>query len=475
MKLTKWALGAALAVALWGRGAAAQQDEYYREAAPRLGGAEGTLADEESTVSVPASAAGYNTYLGGEESCQPACDCDCGPCCYPLADLGEAWKLFDGCFFQERNINAGGWLAQSFTWNPYNPNDRYNGPMTWTDRANEYQMNELYFYLGRAANTEGCGWDYGYRVDALYGSNYRWDTAAGLETDFGNGKFYGLALPQFYGEVAYNDLTVKVGHFVSPVGYFAVGTANNFFPVLPYTFQYGEPFTHTGALATWKVNDKITWGNGFTRGWDNFDSTGNPNLGYLGTLTYTMDSGDTLAWVGLFGREPNLTGANFDPDRGVGFSTCYTQTLVYTKKYSDDVTGVLQSDYGVQGDASPITGGEARWYGLNSYLLWNQTCRLQWGANLEWFRDDGGARVGAALPSFGSPNAVGYPQPQGFNGSFYVATVGAKYFFTPNLYTRGAFRADWYDGTRNLANNMPFDDGTKNHQQVVVLDLVFTF
>ncbi|MFO0869412.1 MAG: outer membrane beta-barrel protein [Pirellulales bacterium] len=477
MKVTKWAWGAALAAALWGRDASAQQDEYYRDAAPRLGGAEAAISDDEgetSYASTPVVAQPTAYGVAGEEAC--ASECDCGPCCYPLADLGEAWKIFDGCFFQERSINAGGWLAQSFTWNPYSPNDRFNGPMTWTDRSNEYQMNEFYFYFGKAANTEGCGWDFGYRADLLYGSNYRWTTAGGLETNFGmNGDFYGLALPQFYAEIAHDDITVKLGHFLSPVGYFAVGTANNFFPVLPYTFQYGEPFTHTGALATWKVNDKITWGNGFTRGWDNFDSTGNPNLGYLGTLTYTRDNGDTLAWVGTYGREPNLTGANFNPQRGVGFSSRYLQTLVYTKKFDEDTTWILQSDFGNQGEANLRNGGDARWYGINTYLLWNQTCRLQWGANFEWFRDEGGARVGAALPSFGSPNARGYPQAAGFDGSFYAVTVGPKYFFTPNMYTRAAFRADWYDGTRNLTNNMPFDDGTRTHQQLVVFDLVLTF
>ena len=223
------------------------------------------------------------------------------------------------------------------------------------------------------------------------------------------------------------------------------------------------------------MSDKFTWGNGVTRGWDNFDSTGNPNLGYLGTATYTRDNGDTLAWVGVYGREPNLTGANFNAARGVGFSTRYLQTLVYTHKFDDNKTGILQSDYGTQGDAAPRTNGVARWYGVNGYFLWNQTCRLQWGANFEWFRDEGGARVGAAVPSFGSPDARGYAQPAGFDGSFYRVTVGPKFFFTPNLYTRAAFAADWYSGSTNLAGNLPFDDGTKNNQQLAVFDLVLTF
>ena len=50
---------------------------------------------------------------------------------------------------------------------------------------------------------------------------------------------------------------------------------------------------------------------------------------------------------------------------------------------------------------------------------------------------------------------------------------GPKYYFTPNLYGRAALAADWYDGKNNNPNNQsPYDDGTKNHQQVVVFDLV---
>ena len=75
-----------------------------------------------------------------------------------------------------------------------------------------------------------------------------------------------------------------------------MGTGNNFFSVLPYTFQYGEPFTQTGFLATYKVNDKLSIGNGLNRGWDNFD-VGNPSLGYMGTLNYTRDNDDTFGLV----------------------------------------------------------------------------------------------------------------------------------------------------------------------------------
>ncbi len=222
-------------------------------------------------------------------------------------------------------------------------------------------------------------------------------------------------------------------------------------------------------LATKKLSDEWTVGGGVTHGWDNFDNSGNPHAGALATASYTINEQEALAWVGVYGAEP----AAFAND---GFSTRYFQTLVYSNKISDDVAYYLQSDFGVQGNASQVDGGVARWYGVNQYLYWNQTCRMQWGLNLEWFRDEGGSRVGAVLPSGGSPNARGWSQPAGYDGSFYVVTFGPKYFFTPNLYTRAALRADWYDGKRNVNNgSMPYDDGTKSHQQIVVFDVVWTF
>jgi hypothetical protein len=397
-----------------------------------------------------------------------------------LADLGEPWKLWEPCC-EDSPWSAGGWLAQSYTWNPYNPADRFNGPATWTDRANEYQLNELYGYVARTANTEGCGFDWGMRVDALYGTNYRWTTSGGFETNWGNNAFYGLAVPQAYVEAAYNNLSVKFGRYFSPVGYYVIGTANNFFPVLPYTFQYGEPFTHTGALATYKYSDNLVLGGGITHGWDASDNTANPHAGGLVTAAWTIDDQRSLAYVGVFGPEPNYSGVNLRGN-GTGYTSRYLQTLVYSRKFSDDVLWVLQSDYGEQHDAV-VPGDLARWYGLNTYLYWNMTCRLQWGANLEWFRDQGGFRVGQVLPSFGSPNARGLDNglgptalSPGFDGSFYRFMFGPRYYFTPNLYGRAAFVADWYDGQRdNSTNLLPYDDGTKSHQELVVFDLILTF
>jgi hypothetical protein len=411
-----------------------------------------------------------------EAACSSCDDGCCGyrwPCGCALEDLGEAHSLSKRCFFESRGITAGGYVAQSYVFNPYRPADKFNGPLTWTDRSNEYQMNEIYFYAGKAAKTDGCGTAFGWRTDMLYGTNYRWDTSGGFETHFGNSTFYGLAVPALYAEFAYNDLTIKAGRFISPVGFYTVGQGMNFFSFIPYTYQYGEPFTHTGIWGNYKVSDDLTVGAALTHGWDASDNTANPHAGALANATYTIDEKRSLAWVGVLGNEPNASGVN-TASNGFGYTSRYFQTLVYSNKISDDVMLTLQSDFGTQHDAV-VPGQTAKWYGINSYLYWNMTCRCQWGMNAEWFRDQGGYRVGQVLPSFGSPNARGLAR-GGFDGSFYRFAIGPKYYFTPNLYGRAAFIADVYSGKANNAAGLrPFDDGTKNYQQVLSFDMVWTF
>jgi Putative beta-barrel porin-2, OmpL-like. bbp2 len=476
------ALGAALCPAVV-RAQSSSGKEYATYHLTDDGNGRLASASAASEATGPACDASCAASCGGCNSC---CDSCCGGCglgdwlsCFPcgckLEDLGEACKLWKPCC-EESQWSGAGWLAQGYVWNPYQPNDKFNGPATWNDRANEYQMNELFYYFGRAAKTDECCLDWGARVDALYGTSYRWNTSAGFETHWGNGQFYGLCVPQLYGELGCNGWDVKIGRWYSPVGYYVIGTANNFFPLLPYTFQYGEPFTHTGVIATKKVNDELTLGGAVTHGWDDTDNTGNPHAGGLVTASWTIDEQRSLAYVGVIGNEPNFSGVNTYAFNGFGYTSRYLQTLVYSRKFSDDVMGVLQSDFGTQHDAV-VAGQTAKWYGANGYLYWNMTCRCQWGLNAEWFRDQGGFRVGGVLPSFGSPKARGLDLGRsGYDGSFYRLMFGPKYYFGPNIYTRVAFAADWYDGKANNAGGLrPFDDGTKNHQQAVVFDLIATF
>ncbi len=272
------------------------------------------------------------------------------PCC----NLGEKWNLVDKFPCAKANgINIAGWLAQSYTWNTSNPSDRFNGPVTWTDRSNDYELNQLYLFAEKTTDTKGCGWDLGWRADVMFGTDYRFNTESGLETHLqfqdpkiSTQRFYGTAITQFYMEVAKDDLKVKIGHWYAPVGYEVVPTTGNFFPSLPYTFQYGEPFTMTGAIGTYTLNENVSFGGGVMRGWDNFGDL-NPHLSYVGTYTEKFADGASLAIANTAGQEFNQASAS-GANPGVT-SFRYLQTNVYSrplKRISDNLTYVYQTDFG---------------------------------------------------------------------------------------------------------------------------------
>lgn len=409
------------------------------------------------------------------------------------SDAPEAFSLQEAIFGDYgKTLTANQWkiagsTAQSWTGNFQSPRDRYNGPVTWTDRSNDYELNQQWLYLERATDTSKQDWDLGMRIDANYGSNYRWMTSAGFEDKWKintSHDTYGLALPQLYIETAYKKLKVKWGHYGSPVGYFVLDTTQNFFSSLPYTYQYGEPFTHWGFLSTYTPDDHWAIGLGMTRGWDNLTGagTGSRGVGYIGTLTYTFADKSSIAFVNLVSNE--LSNLNTTDT----FSTRYFQTFVYNKPINEKWSYVFQSDFGAQPnavglptaaspDGRPI--GTAFWYGVNQYAYYKMNDQWTWGFNFEWFRDDGGFRVGGVLPTASTPGSQvsGLPLNRyGYDGNFFQVTMGPKWQPHPNLFIRPNMRWDFYSGpSDNIGNLKPYDDGNKNWQGILGIDMCWVY
>jgi len=43
-------------------------------------------------------------------------------------------------------IEVGGWIDMGYTANADDPANRFNGPVTFNDRSDEFQMNQLWLY-----------------------------------------------------------------------------------------------------------------------------------------------------------------------------------------------------------------------------------------------------------------------------------------------------------------------------------------
>ncbi len=491
MKFSKLALAGAMAGLLsagtayaqngWGQPSSVQQtafeyNSYYAQDYDERAGAKERGVEGEPDPDALPSQPDMSAPEEDEESFGNGAGTLLNPCCC----LGDEWRLFNCPCLECNNIVVQGWLAWNpFVWNTTNPANRFNGPVTWTDRSNTPMMNQLYFFAEKATDTGGYGWDFGGRVDLMYGSDARFTTASGLETrsqfsspKWSTQRFYGPALPQFYVEAAYNDLKVKVGHYYAPVGYEVVPTTGNFFPSLPYTFQYGEPFTFTGVQATWQVSENVAIGGGAMQGWDNFDNS-TPNTGYNVTYVENFSDGASLAITCVASNEPVASGA---------FRNRYLQTNVYSRplsRVSDRLNYVAQSDFGYQNDAL-ANGHDAYWYGLNQYLFYKVSDCMTYGIRAEWFRDQNGYRVGGFLgntttqpgaPSRGLPSTF-----SGYQGNFFEVTMGANWRYSANTTIRPYVRFDWFSGNATGgAGTLPFDSGNGNSQTLIGGDIVTIF
>ncbi|NBX29273.1 porin [bacterium] len=397
-------------------------------------------------------------------------------------------------FLKSRNISTYGWIDAGIGANAWGA--PWNGPVTFNDRAWQGMMNQLYLVNERTLDTEDGGWDWGGRVDLLYGTDYIYTTARGLDAytagdpvgfgqpRWGSTKYYGLAMPQLYGELGYNDLAVKFGHFYTIMGYEVVPAIGNFFYTHAYTMQYGEPFTHTGILTTWTPNDQLTFYNGIVNGWDNWDDgtgtfgpvinnypSGGSNASYLGGATMkSSDEKQALTITAISGNENPVFGQPIVGNRSL-IST------VYVNELSDKLTYVFQNDNGWQFNAFG-PGSQAQWYGVNQYLFWNFTEKLVGGMRFEWFRDNDGYRVVNPLRNslFGQTPYWG-----GYEGNFWAATWGLNYKPNANWIIRPELRYDWYNGKAGATNgnaavpSLPFGSGDRSSQLYGGCDVIWQF
>ena len=387
---------------------------------------------------------------------------------------------------KKRGISTYGWIDAGIGAN--NWGSPFNGPITFNDRNWQGQMNQLYLVNERVMDLEDGGFDWGGRVDLLYGTDYIYTTARGLDGNLFNqpngagavgapswvsSKDYGLAMPQLYGEVGAGNHAVKFGHFYTIIGYEVVPAIGNFFYTHAYTMQYGEPFTHTGILDTWKANDQMTVYAGITNGWDNFSDPinilgpaanpgypgANSNAAFLGGVTFkNSDETQALTVTTSSGNEAgdfvNLIG-----NRSL-IST------VYTNEINDKITYVFQNDNGWQFNAGALAiplasgrgqAGTAQWYGINQYLFYNISDTLVGGLRLEWFRDNNGYRVFNPIRNYW----VGGPWQGGYQGNFWQMTWGLNWKPTTNWIIRPELRYDWYSPDQ-AGTPLPF--GRSNDQ-----------
>ncbi|HTQ38034.1 MAG TPA: outer membrane beta-barrel protein, partial [Pirellulales bacterium] len=236
----------------------------------------------------------------------------------------------------------------------------------------------------------------------------------------------------------------------------------NFFYTHSYTMQYGEPFTHTGVLASRNINDNWAWSAGVVAGWNDFSLE--EGAQFLGGITYTDAAYGSLAFSIITGDESTINTSGEGP-----FANRTMISTVWTRNLTSRWTYVFQNDDGWQADASDADGAStATWYGVNQYLFYKINCCWTLGWRFEWFRDQDGFVVTEPLRSIDAGGtAFG-----GFTGDFYETSIGLNYKPNGNFALRPEIRYDWYTGAPGT-NGLPYNDGNSRNQFLFGLDAIY--
>lgn len=308
-------------------------------------------------------------------------------------------------------------------------------------------VDQMWGWVGKEMDNGGCGFDWGFRFDYVFGVDAPDTQAFGDESwDFGwnTGRDYGSAIPQLYVEAAYDDLEIKLGHFYTIIGYEVVQAPSNFFYSHSYTMVYGEPFTHSGALLTWNYSDHVTLQGGWTAGWDTgFDNRFDAST-FLGSAALQLTENMRFIWA--------LSAGDFGDGTPNNDGRIFMNSLVLEYQFAECWTYVFQHDLGKNSD---LGDSNNEWYGINQYWLVDLNRYLSAGMRVEWFRDDDGARVGNGP------------------GSYYACTLGLNYRANANVVFRPELRWDVFN--RDNFDVGVFDGGREINQFAGGFDLIFTF
>jgi hypothetical protein len=341
--------------------------------------------------------------------------------------------------FKQSGFELGGWINSGITYNANNPSDGFNGTVTFADRASEFQLNQFYLFLQRPVVSHGKDWDIGGRFDFLFGTDAiyaqafgvsAFDENTGAPTDRGtwdlnlcckSTRTYGIALPQAYLE-AYvpvgNGLNIKAGHFYTPLGYETVPAPDNFFYTRAYILNSGEPFTHTGLMVNYSVNQNwsvisaATTGS-TTGGWDGVFDKQLDNWGALGALLWSSDDKRSSATLGgTYGRT-----ATNDP--------WLMYSIVLQHRITPRTHMVIHHTHGWAENINLPQGiKNAQWYSINTHLTYDLLPDLSIGIRGERFTDRDGWRVFSPYRILSALNNRG----ESFAGNIPFISAPADYY-----------------------------------------------
>ncbi len=209
---------------------------------------------------------------------------------------------------QNLGINIYGWIEGGYYTNLRN-NDSGVGtrPGVFTQQlGNHVALNQIDLRIERLVDSKK--FDVGGLVEAIYGTDSNFIHSNGIELQTPGdhpGEIPQVDLVQAYVDVNLpvgNGLKVRVGKFATLLGTETIDPRGNAF--YSHSYLFGSiPFTQTGVLGFYNLNDQWAFAGGVTRGWDQSTEDNNGAIDGLAQVTYTPNKQWTVILNTSFGPE----------------------------------------------------------------------------------------------------------------------------------------------------------------------------
>jgi len=203
-----------------------------------------------------------------------------------LGDPGELapWPLMQaiyagpsGDWWKKSRIQIYGW--EDFSWNVSTSTNTSRGananfPLIYDLRPNRIEQNQFVLYVERVPNEAQRDYiDWGFRVSAVYGLDYRFMISRGLFSDqlLKHNNYYGFDMPMVYFDLyipqVFQGMNIRIGRVISEPDIEAQLAPNNL--MSSHSIVYGfDNYTQTGIFTTTKINSQWTVQVGISNGTD---------------------------------------------------------------------------------------------------------------------------------------------------------------------------------------------------------------
>lgn len=374
----------------------------------------------------------------------------------------------DGKWWKDSRIFISGWLELggnlSTSTNQPAAGIYGNAPYAYAQVPNSFQLHQLDLHAIRLPDTYQTDHiDWGFRVDTLYGMDYRFTTMKGLFSNqlLVNNQQYGFDMPMIYGDLyipwVAEGMNIRVGRMISLPDIEAQLAPDNY--MFSHSLLYGyDPYTQVGAIASikldkqWIVQFGVHAGND-TALWDP-DARLSPTLCLQWIAANNQDS--------IYGCANTINGAQY------AYNNINQLVATWSHRFTPTVNMQTEAWYMWEKNVPACNGttntpggtnlpygcapipGDTQEFAIINYFNIQVSPRDSISIRNEFMQDGNGQRTGTATRYHGH-------------------ALGWTHYFKQNVFVRP--EVAYY----NALDNPAFAQGTRFSQFVAAADLIIRF